>query len=180
MKVKIKDARLAFPHLWTAESVNGTGDPKFSCVLLLEPDSPSVKAVREAVEAVGKDKWGGKWPAVKKELEAKDRLPLHDGAQKADYDGFAGMLYISASSKMRPLVIDRDRTPLAEADGKPYAGCYVHAIVDVWAQDNQFGKRVNAALAGVQFARDGDAFGGVTASADDFDALEDEDDLSFV
>lgn len=36
--------------------------------------------------------------------------------------------------------------------------------------DNNFGKRINASLGGVQFYRDGDAFaGGGVASEDDFD-----------
>ena len=48
------------------------------------------------------------------------------------------------------------------------------ALVDFWAQDNQFGKRVNATLTGVQFVRDGDSFGGArVAAADDFDVLDD-------
>ncbi|MWN55950.1 ssDNA-binding protein, partial [Escherichia coli] len=52
------------------------------------------------------------------------------------------------------------------------AGCYVNAVIDIWAQDNNFGKRINASLGGVQFLRDGDAFaGGGVASADDFDDI---------
>lgn len=43
-------------------------------------------------------------------------------------------------------------------------------MLEFWAQDNKFGKRVNATLMGVQFFRDGDAFsGGGAASDDDFD-----------
>ncbi len=58
------------------------------------------------------------------------------------------------------------------ADGKPYSGCYVNGIVDIWAQDNGFGRRLNATLKGVQFVKDGDAFSGGTAvSADAFDDL---------
>jgi hypothetical protein len=70
-------------------------------------------------------------------------------------------------------VVDRDRTPLTASDGKPYAGCFVNAVVELWAQDNQYGKRINASLGGVQFAADGDAFGGggVRTEADDFDDL---------
>ncbi len=75
-------------------------------------------------------------------------------------------------TKPRPTVIDRDRTALIQADGRPYAGCYVNAVVDIWAQDNNFGKRINASLSGVQFLRDGDAFaGGGVAAPDDFDDI---------
>jgi hypothetical protein len=84
-------------------------------------------------------------------------------------------------SKGRPLVIDRNRDPLTAADGKPYSGCYVNVSIDVWAQDNKYGKRINAQLKGIQFVRDGDAFGGgAPASPDEFEDLgvpEEEDAL---
>ena len=66
--------------------------------------------------------------------------------------------------------------PLTAADGRPYAGCYVIANVELWAQDNNYGKRINASLRGVQFLRDGDAFsGGGAASEDEFDEVEGSD-----
>lgn len=33
-----------------------------------------------------------------------------------------------------------------EADGLVYSGCYVNARIELWAQDNANGKRVNAKL----------------------------------
>jgi hypothetical protein len=79
------------------------------------------------------------------------------------------MVYVSARNKARPVVIDKDKSPLTQADGKPYAGCYVNVSLDVWAQSNQYGKRINAKLLAVQFDKDGDAFsGGEGYSDDDF------------
>jgi hypothetical protein len=71
---------------------------------------------------------------------------------------------------VRPTVINRDRTPLTAADGVIYSGCHGNVQVEVWAQDNSYGKRINAQLLGVQFTRDGDSFGGGTqpAKPDDF------------
>ena len=40
----------------------------------------------------------------------------------------------------------------------------MNAIVELWAQDNNYGKRINASLAGVQFAKDGEAFAGGTVA----------------
>lgn len=181
MKVKLENVRLAFPQLFEAKSVNGEGDPAFSATFLLAPDHPAVQTLRDAFEVLGKDKWGAKWPQVKKEIEAKDRLALHDGDTKAAYSGFEGNMFVSARNKVRPLVIDRDKTPLTSADGKPYAGCFVVASVELWAQDNAYGKRINATLRGVQFLKDGEAFsGGGAASEDEFDAVEGEDADSLV
>lgn len=172
MKIQLKNVRLAFPALFEAKTVNGEGDPAFSASLLIDAKDPQIKAIREAQEKIGADKWGAKWASVRKEIEAKDRFALHDGDLKDKYDGFAGNFFVSARNKTRPTVIDRDRSPLTEQDGRPYAGCYVNAIVELWPQDNNYGKRVNASLLGVQFLRDGDAFtGGRPAAADEFDDL---------
>ena len=170
MKLKLNNVRLAFPALFEAKTVNGEGDPAFSAVYLLDPADPQVKTIEATMQAVAKEKWGAKGEAQLKALRAAGKTCLNDGDLKGDYAGFAGQIYLSARSKTRPLVLDANKTPLLPADGKPYAGCYVNAVVDVWAMDNNYGKRICASLAAVQFYRDGDAFaGGAGGSADDFD-----------
>lgn len=178
MKIIVKKVRLAFPALFKAKAVLDS-EPRFSASLLLDKNDPQIQAIEKAIEEVAKAKWGDKAAATLKQLRASDRTALHDGDVKEQYDGFAGNMYISAANSTRPLVIDRDTTPLAEEDGKPYAGCYVNASIELWAQDNKYGKRINASLAGVQFLKDGDAFtGGGAASVDEFEDLSTEDDGS--
>lgn len=169
MKLLLNDVRLAFPTLFEAKTVNGEGKPAFSASLLLDPTDKQVKAIEAAIEAVAREKWGAKAESILKQMRAQDKTALHDGDLKSNYSGFEGMLYVSARSATRPTVIDRDRTPLVESDGRPYAGCYVNASIELWPQDNNYGKRINAQLRGIQFARDGDAFaGGGAAAADEF------------
>jgi hypothetical protein len=53
-------------------------------------------------------------------------------------------------------------------------------VVDIWAQENKFGKGVRAQLLGVQFVKDGEAFRKTSkASEDDFADLgvDDDDDM---
>ena len=170
MKIKLSNVRLAFPTLWEAKTVNGEGKPAFSACFLIAPNDPQVKAINAAIDQVGQEKWGAKAAAQLAVARKADKVCLHDGDLKATHDGFAGVLYIRARNPVRPTVVGADKAPLAEADGKPYAGCYVNAVIELWAQDNNYGKRVNATLMGVQFLRDGDAFaGGGVASDDDFD-----------
>jgi len=170
MKIKLTNVRLAFPALFEAKTVNGEGEPAFSAVFLLEPDDPQVKSLDNAIAAAAKEKWGAKAEVILKQMRAADKTCLHDGDTKADYAGFSGMRFVSARGKQRPLVLNSDKSPLTAADGKPYAGCFVNASIELWPQDNNYGKRVNAQLRGVQFLRDGDAFGGGgVASADEFD-----------
>ena len=183
MKLKLSNLRLAFPALFEAKTVNGEGKPAFSAALLIDPTDPQVKAINAAIDSVAKEKWGAKGDSVYKALEATDKTCLHDGDSKAEYDGFEGNLYVSSRAKIRPSVFDGQRSPLTEADGKPYSGCYVNASIELWAQDNSYGKRINAQLRGVQFLRDGDAFagGGKAADADEFDEIgvpDSDDDLA--
>ena len=177
LKIKLSNVRLAFPAIFTPETVNGEGDPAYSATLILDPKHPQVREIQSAIKDIAKAKWGTKAEQTLGLLEKQDRTALHDGDLKSNYEGFAGNVYVSARSKARPTVVDRDRRPLTAADGRPYAGCYVNAVIELWAQDNQYGKRINASLGGIQFAADGDAFGGggVPVSADDFDDLAADD-----
>ena len=172
MKLKLNNVRLAFPVLFEAKTVNGEGKPAFSASFLIAPNDSQVKDLNQAIDQVAREKWGAKADTILKQMRAQDKVALHDGDLKANYDGFPGNLYVSARATTRPLVIDKDKSPLTEQDGKPYAGCFVNASIELWAQDNNYGKRVNATLLGVQFVRDGAAFaGGTTASDDDFEDL---------
>jgi len=173
-KVQLKDVRLTFPVLFEAKQVNGKGDPKYSAAFLIPRDHPQLTEIQNAIREAANAEWGDKSAAIVKQLGAGDRLAVHDGDGKSDYDGYAGNYFINASNKVRPLVIDGNRAPLTVADGKPYSGCYVNAIVEFWGQDNEYGKRVNASLLGVQFVRDGERLaGGAVAAADDFEAIPD-------
>lgn len=176
MKVQLKNVRLAFPNLFEAKGVGDGGDVRFSAAAVIEPGSANAKALAGAVKAVAEEKWKDKAGAILADLQKKERVCYKESPLAKDgviYDGFEGMHALNASNKVRPTVIDRDKTPLVAEDGRPYGGCYVNMIVDVWAQDNQYGKRINASLTGVQFVEDGDAFGGGgVASADDFDTIE--------
>lgn len=187
MEVKLKNVRLGpFPQLFEAAAFKGEGDPAFSAVFLIEPGSENEKAVQAAITGAAVEKWGAKANAIVASLIAKDMVCLHDGVHKAmKYDAFAGKKYVSCRNAqfpdgtiLTPKVFDNVADPqtgkpriVTAAEGRIYGGCYVNALVDVKAQDNQFGQRVNARVLGVQYHGEGDAFGARTASADDFEVV---------
>lgn len=175
MKVKIAAVRGAFLSLFEAKTVGGEGEPRYSGAFVIEPGTANAKTLAQALTAVAKEKWGAKADGILKDLKAKGRVAYREEPLSKDgevYDGFEGMHSLNASNKARPLILDRDKSYLSAADGRPYSGCYVNVSLELWAQDNQYGKRINATLKGVQFVRDGDAFGGgAPASPDDFDDL---------
>jgi len=172
-RVMLKNVRLAFPSLFEP-SAYGEGEPSYQATLIM--DQAQADGLDKVLATVAREKWGAKGDAQLKALRSTGKVCLRDGDEKPDYDGFAGMMFVAARSKTRPTVVDGQRNPLTERDGRIYAGCYVNASVEVWAQDNAYGKRINCTLRGIQFVRDGEAFGGGRpAAADEFDELEVED-----
>jgi hypothetical protein len=174
MKHTFQNVRISFPNIFEPKA-SENGNLQFSAAFLFAPDHPGIPGLEAVIEQVGKAKWGDKWATVKKELKAGDKLLTHDGDSKASLAGYEGNLFFNAYNTVRPTVVDRDRTPLTKQDGKPYSGCYVNVIIDVWAQSNDYGKRVNAQLQGIQFVKDGEAFsgGGTSADASDFEEIAD-------
>lgn len=166
MKVKLKNVRLAFAqNLVEAGTVGGEGDPAYSCSVLLPPDHPQLEELKAIEEQVAKEKWAGKSDGILKSIRATtDKMLVVDGDTKANYDGFADNMFISLRRKAtdgRPTVVNQKGQPVNPGEaGFPYSGCYVVVHLDVWAQDNSYGKRINGQLLGVQFMRDGDSFGG--------------------
>lgn len=154
--------RLSFPQIWRPKAFAATqpgqqtSEPKYSATILIDKKTGAAKIeeIKAAMQSVAEEKWGvGKVPKSVKYC-------LHDGDEKSDTDGYGPeVMYISASSVKKIPVVDKDLTPLDESSGKPYAGCKALLLVNLWAQDNQFGKRVNAGLRAVQFIADGEAFG---------------------
>ncbi len=173
MKLRVNNVRSAFPTLYVPKAF-GDGDPTFSILGIMTPDHPQIPEIEDIMEQLAKDKWGAKAAANLKEIKARDRAFLHDGDTKSKYAGFEGNLFISARSKTRPFVCDQNRDELTPADGKPYAGCYVNLLLDVYAQDNSYGTRLNANLRAVQFAGDGEPFSASagSVSADEFDIVD--------
>lgn len=170
-KFTLPNVRLSFPSIFQKAQFQGQ-ETKFEATFLLDKKGHSdlIEKLNKAIEAGIKEELkGAKVPASKRCLQ--------DGDEK-DYDGYEGQMSLKASSNKRPTIIDRDKTPLVEDDDKPYAGCYVNAVIEFWFQNNDFGKRVNANLLGIQFVKDGEAFGsGPIDVTDDFDDLEGDDDI---
>lgn len=169
----LKGVRLAFPNLFTPqEPMQAGGGRRYTATLIIPPDHPQLARIRKDIERVAMEKWPKDGAARLKQFIRKDDVALHDGNDKAKYDGFENNFYIScaAPESKRPLVVDRDKTPLTEADGVIYAGCYVNASIEFYVQDNHGRQGVNCALRGIQFLKDGAAFGaGRPASPDEFE-----------
>lgn len=182
-KIVLKNVRLAsYPHLFEPNTgPEGKDKPAWDCKGIIAANDPQIAALNKVIEEVAKTKWKGEAAEVLAELRAKDRVCLRDGKTMAKQEGFAGNMFVACRNPdSAPDVRGLDKDPttgkpikLTKASGKPYGGCFVNLVLDIWPQSNKFGKRVNAKLLGIQYVKDGDAFGpGAPASDDDFDLAD--------
>jgi hypothetical protein len=168
MKIKIQSARLSFPSLFRTAMFGSEDTGKYEATFILDKTEHAevIKQIQAEAARLMKEELKAKLPA--------EKICIKDGDEQARPE-FEGTFTVKASTKRRPLVIDRDKSPITEDDNKVYAGCYVNGIISLWVQNNQYGKRINAQLDGVQFVKDGEPFGDGGISADEFDAFGDDE-----
>ena len=170
MKMTLSNVRLSFPSLFNKAEFDGLAT-KFEATFLMDKDSQAelINKVNKAIDKFLADKFPKGAPKSIK------RTVFTDGDTK-DYDGYENQMAFKGSNTKRPTVINRDKSPITEDDDIIYAGCYVNAIVDLWYSDHpKGGKQVLGNVLGVQFVKDGEAFGADTAAGvDEFDELEDD------
>lgn len=180
MEYMLKNVRIAFPALAEKQSV-GDGEPAYGAKFIIPPNSPIAAAMDKIMLEVATDKWKDKGPAVLEVLKEKDKVfflhkPYRNAKTGEPYLGFEGNWSAGArKADMQPTIFDKFGQPVTEKEkikALIYSGCFVNAKIDIWAQDNQYGRRINASLLGVMFAKDGEAFGGgAPAKQEDFASM---------
>ena len=183
--ILLGNVRLSFPKLFEAKAFSEGQKPRYEGAFLLDPSNKAHAKVIEQIVSTAEellvDHFGDIPDSVECCFGYSDARLIEVGTlewrgKKKSYDGYEGMFFVAASNTTRPTVVDQQRAPLTEADGKPYAGCIVNATITLWVQDNSFGKRVNANLRAVQFVKDGEAFGVKPALAEnEFDVVDTDD-----
>ena len=177
----LKNVPIAFPALAEAQAI-GDGEPAFGGRFVIDPKRTDlVKELDAAMAAEAKAKWKDDGEAVLAMLidEGKvcfERKPYRSKKTGKVYAGFEDKYNLGArtpANKPKPTVFDEYGNELktkAEIEQKVYSGCEVTAKVEIWAQDNSYGRRINCSLLGVMYAGEGERFGGgsAPASADDF------------
>lgn len=173
-QLKLKNVRLSYPHIWQKQAYDANSVPKYSAALIVPKGSDADKEIRAAIKAECDAAFGAK-SAANQEL-------WRNNANKCSYiDGdllgkneLAGAMRLTGKNDARPRIVDLDgRTPLTQDDGRPYGGCFVNAVVEIYAQKGE-NAGIRCSLMGLQFAKHGEAFGGGRAADDDaFDDVSD-------
>ncbi|CAB4183194.1 Protein of unknown function DUF2815 [uncultured Caudovirales phage] len=179
--VKLLNVRLSYPKIWKAEYFDENepqGKKRFSAAFHIEPGSDNFKRIEHAIETAAAEKFKDKAPKLLKGFRGNsNKFCFIDGDTKND-DTAEGVWVLSShrnEDQGRPGIYDRDKTPLSAEDGRPYAGCYVNAMVEIWAQDGT-NSGVRCKLLSMQFYKDGEAFsGGRKPQADDYEVVEEEE-----
>lgn len=183
-RLHVPPFRCSFPQVFTPKAVVAGQEPKYSISMLfpkvvtkeycamfgisVEEWTRQMNALKAAVIAAADQKWG---PKGNPKRPGKLLSPWHDGSEK-QYDGYdATVFYASASSKIKPGLVDAKMNPIIEA-GEFKGGDYARATITVYAYDN-INKGVAFGLRNIQKLRDGEAFGsGAAKPEDDFGAID--------
>ena len=192
IKLMLPAVRCSFLVLGEPEDYQGNKQFRWSATALVPYDSPLRKLVEDALKTAAKEKWEKKWESIYENAISDPKATCWLDGKRKDYDGYEGNFALTGHryvDKGRPLVLDKDKSPIYKPDntiyegkgGVIYSGCKVNAQFEIWCQDNKNGKGLRATLLGLQKHSDGDAFGGGSApKADDFGEITegaDADDL---
>jgi hypothetical protein len=192
-KVKLKNVRIAFCDTLIDPKEYEAGDGKFrhSATFLIEPGSDNAKAIEAAIKGEAATVWQKKADAILTSIRGNSNKFCYCDGNAKDYDGFEDMMYIASHRKAadgKPLLMDSlpsDEDPTRPAkllgkdgkwvpgkEGRIYAGCYVNATIEIYAQAGA-NSGMRCGLMGIQFYRDGDSFSGASrAKDDDFEPIE--------
>lgn len=179
-ELKIK-ARLSFVKLFRPESYMG-GEPRYAVALLIPKENKNtINKIKEAIEKAKQDgmkKHGWTSGTVK---NTNFKTPLHDGDIKFEensslYEAYEGCMFMNASNRKRPVLIDLDGEPLTEEE--LYSGCWGNCILSIYPFDKGGGKGVSASIRGVQKYKDDVNLGGdAPVTEDSFSDFGDDDEF---
>jgi len=177
-RIMLKNVVLAFPALAEPQSF-GEGEPAYGAKFPIKPNSEQHKAIEAAILAEATEAWKDKAASVLKMLEEDGKVAFTKKVYRSKktgeaYQGFDGTHYLSTrNAKTQPSVYNAYGD---EVDGKAnierdaFSGAVVNASIEIWAQDNKWGRRINCSLRGVMLTGEGENFGGGSspASANEF------------
>ncbi len=193
--VQLKKVRIAFiDDLFTPGQYEGKGDFRHTATFIVDPAGENHKLIQDAIQKEAVGAWGKKADSMLEDLRGDKKAYSYQKNKKDKtgevYEGFEDMFALGAVRKQKdgaPVFLDIIKDPatgkakkLNGSEGIIYAGCYVNAKVELWAQSGAH-RGMRCGLLGVQYCAPGDSFGGATRANDEgFDSIDvpDEDDLA--
>lgn len=172
-KVVTGKVRFCYAHVFEPASVGDDAtNLKYSVSILIPKDDTNtiarIEAAVEAAKVAGTAKFGGKVPKTLKS-------PLRDGDEERDDEVYAGHMFLTANSTIKPGVVDKDLDPILDKS-EFYSGCYGRASINFYAFNTAGNKGIACGLQNLQKLEDGERLAGIGSTpAEDFG---DDDDLN--
>lgn len=177
--------RFSYEHVFEPSAIDDVSEKKFSVSCIIpKTDKKTIATVKAAIKAaydIGiASKFGGKNPSAWMN-------PLHDGDMEREGDeAYENAMFVSASSKTRPGVVDKARRPITNQE-EFYSGCYGFVSINFYPF-NKPKMGIAAGLNNVMKVKDGEPLGGRVSAESDFAEIdltntpfgaedEDEDDI---
>lgn len=180
-RIMLKDVMLGFPALAEPQSF-GEGEPAYGAKLPIKINGAHQKLIEDAMLAEATEAWKDKAASVLEMLIDDGKVAFIKKVYKSKktgepYQGFEGTHYLSArNAKNQPTVFNEYGDPVegkSNIERLAYSGARANASVEIWAQDNKWGRRINCSLRGVMLTGEGENIGGgsAPASSDEFASL---------
>jgi len=177
-RIMLKNITMAFPALAEPQSF-GEGEPDYGAKFPVKIGGEHQKLIEEAMQAEAKEAWKDKADSVLQMLVEDGKVAFVKKVYRSKktgeaYQGFDGSHYLSArNAKVQPTVYNQYGEEVGgkgDIERQAFSGARVNASVEIWAQDNKWGRRINCSLRGVMLTGEGENFGGGSspASADEF------------
>ena len=153
--------RLSYANIWEPKQVNGTGDPKYSCCLLIKKsDTAAIAKLKAAIEAVKKGpqalaRWG-RLSSQEPEAAPARRAPKRTTRTTSCY--FLNRQRPSDEPPSRRS-IDRACNDVLDQD-EVYSGCYAMSRSASFSYSASGNKGIGAGLEVIQKVRDGERLSG--------------------
>lgn len=180
--IYLSNVRLSFPHLIDPQSRlnQDTGKERLSwnAEFIMPQDHPGFVQFMKRYGELAVEKWKDHAGAVMNMINADRKSRCYGpGEEKVSkktfqiYDGYQGMVFITAGRDAPPQIIQADGNQIDPANTmayqqmtrRMYGGCRVNAAIKPWVQENKHGRGIRCDLIAVQFAADDTPFGEGTA-----------------
>lgn len=176
--IYLSGVRLSFPHIVepqkTVNEQTGQTRISYNGDFIMPQDHPGFAQFMQHYGAMAVDKWKEHAQTVMQMIQSDRKTRCYGrGEERVNkktfqpYDGYAGMVFLSAGRDTPPQMIQPDGTAVDPSNTmayqqlarKMYGGCRVNVAIKPWLQENKHGRGIRCDLVAIQFAGDDKPFG---------------------
>lgn len=181
--VKIGPVRVSYPTVFTPKAMNDRADAKYSITLCFDKADQAqmaqLKGLADSVNKVRAEAWPDPSKRPQIPTHGHDKSPIKDIDTACNQENvplldknpeLAGHYIVRCTSPgSSPMpVLDQQKDPIEESDGKIFGGCWCNVIVNCYSYDTNGNRGVTFGFSGVQLVKKDDPFGGGYVDPDEF------------